>query len=125
MWRSPKKGLRKTSERVQGSRISVRCQAGVAPAAPPVASTPTRTTAVRRMVRRLTAAILGLSSDANAGIGCDVLGRLALVALVALPSVARAHPLAPAVLEIRETGDGHADVGWKTPLARPRGAEIE
>jgi len=54
-----------------------------------------------------------------------VLGRLALVALVALASVARAHPLAPAVLEIRETGDGRADVGWKTPLARPRGAELE
>jgi len=54
-----------------------------------------------------------------------VLARLALVALVALPAVAHAHPLAPAVLEIHELGDGRADVGWKMPLARPRGAELE
>ena len=54
-----------------------------------------------------------------------MLGRLAVLALVALSSVARAHPLAPAVLEIRETGGGRADVGWKTPLARPRGADLE
>jgi hydrogenase/urease accessory protein HupE len=35
------------------------------------------------------------------------------------------HPLAPCVLEIRENGDGRAEVGWKTPLARPRGAALE
>src|SRR5690242_1939585 len=70
MWRSPKKGLRKTSERVHGSRVSVRCQAGVALAAPPVARMPTRAATTTRMARMLTAAILGLSSDANAGIGC-------------------------------------------------------
>jgi hydrogenase/urease accessory protein HupE len=51
--------------------------------------------------------------------------RLALLALLAVSSAARAHPLAPAVLEIRETGDGRADVGWKTPLTRPRGAALE
>src|SRR6185369_1599774 len=122
---SPKKGLRKTSARAHGSRISVRCQAGVAPAEPPVASTRTRTAVVARISCTLTAAILGLSSDANAGIGCAVLARVALVALVALPAVAHAHPLAPAVLEIHELGDGRADVGWKMPLARPRGAELE
>jgi hydrogenase/urease accessory protein HupE len=50
---------------------------------------------------------------------------LALVALLALAPAARAHPLAPAVLEIRELGGGRAAVGWKTALVRPRGAELE
>jgi len=45
--------------------------------------------------------------------------------VLALPCTARAHPLAPCVLEIREVGGGRADVGWKTPLLRPRGAELE
>src|SRR5213593_3687049 len=36
-----------------------------------------------------------------------------------------AHPLAPCVLELRETAGGQVDVGWKTPLVRPRGAELE
>jgi len=35
-----------------------------------------------------------------------------------------AHPLAPCVLEMRETAGGQAEVGWKTPLPRPRGAEL-
>ncbi len=52
--------------------------------------------------------------------------RGALVALVlAIAAVAGAHPLAPCVLELRETGGGRADVGWKTPLVRARGADLE
>jgi hydrogenase/urease accessory protein HupE len=38
--------------------------------------------------------------------------------------LARSHPLAPALLEVRERGDGRIDVGWKTPLLRPRGTEL-
>lgn len=38
---------------------------------------------------------------------------------------ARAHPLAPAVLELRETGGGHIDVTWKMPLLRAPGASAE
>jgi hydrogenase/urease accessory protein HupE len=49
----------------------------------------------------------------------------ALAVLVLLAPGARAHPLAPCVLEVRELGDGRAEVGWKTPLTRPRGAELE
>jgi len=48
-----------------------------------------------------------------------------LVVLLALPTAVRAHPLAPCVLEIHEGTDGRADVGWKTPLTRPRGADLE
>ena len=54
-------------------------------------------------------------------------GRLSAalaVLLVAAVPAARAHPLAPCVLEIRETPGGRADVGWKSPLIRPRGAEL-
>jgi hydrogenase/urease accessory protein HupE len=51
-------------------------------------------------------------------------GALAAL-LLAIAPAARAHPLAPCVLEIRETGDGRAEVGWKTPLVRPRGADLQ
>jgi len=53
--------------------------------------------------------------------------RFALLASLVLgvaPPVL-AHPLAPCVLELRETAGGQVDVGWKTPLVRPRGAELE
>src|SRR3989454_624048 len=52
-----------------------------------------------------------------------MLGFAALV--LALPTAASAHPLAPAVLEIREAAGGRVEVGWKTPLIRPRGADLE
>ena len=45
-----------------------------------------------------------------------------LLALTA--SAASAHPLAPCVLELHESGGGQVAVGWKTPLLRPRGAEL-
>src|SRR5439155_25131090 len=50
-------------------------------------------------------------------------GTLALLVIAA--SAAQAHPLAPCVLEMREAGGGRVEVGWKTPLLRPRGAELE
>src|SRR5439155_971929 len=53
--------------------------------------------------------------------------RLGLVAALVfgLTHAVVAHPLAPCVLEIRETGNGVAEVGWKTPLVQPRGAALE
>lgn len=56
-----------------------------------------------------------------------MLARLgaALAFVVAIAPAAAAHPLAPCVLEVRELSDGRADVGWKTPLVRPRDAELE
>ena len=56
-----------------------------------------------------------------------MLRRLAAAALLALvpgPGAVRAHPLAPALLEVREQGGGRLDVGWKTPLLRPRGTAL-
>ena len=42
--------------------------------------------------------------------------RLLLLAAVALlPRFARAHPLNPALLELRERGDGLVDVTWRAP----------
>ncbi len=38
---------------------------------------------------------------------------------------AQAHPLAPAVLELRESASGRVDVIWKTPLLRAPGATAE
>src|SRR5881396_2787805 len=51
-----------------------------------------------------------------------ILGFAALV--LAIPAAVYAHPLAPAVLEIREAAGGRLEVGWKTPLVRARGAEL-
>ena len=45
--------------------------------------------------------------------------------VLAIPAAGYAHPLAPAVLEIREAAGGRVEVGWKTPLIRPRGADLE
>jgi hydrogenase/urease accessory protein HupE len=51
-------------------------------------------------------------------------GVLAALLLAHAPA-ALAHPLAPSVLEVRETGGGRAEVGWKVPLLRPRGATLD
>jgi hydrogenase/urease accessory protein HupE len=56
---------------------------------------------------------------------CSALRGALLTLLLVLPSVARAHPLAPCVLDVRETKGGRADVGWKTPLIRARGTDLE
>ena len=40
----------------------------------------------------------------------------AAFALALAPSVAIAHPLAPALLELHERGEGRVEVGWKLPL---------
>jgi hydrogenase/urease accessory protein HupE len=42
-----------------------------------------------------------------------------------LGTAASAHPLAPALLELREAADGTADVRWKTSRLRPRGVRLE
>lgn len=41
-----------------------------------------------------------------------------------LQGEARAHPLAPGLLEIKALGQGRAEVTWKTSRLRPRGVEI-
>jgi hypothetical protein len=46
--------------------------------------------------------------------------RVVLLAWVLLPRCVTAHPLAPGLLEVRETGEGRVAVAWKTPLAVPR-----
>jgi hypothetical protein len=55
-------------------------------------------------------------------------GLLSLVALVGVASagatVAGAHPLAPALLEVREVGDGRLQVSFKTSATRLRGTEL-
>ncbi len=55
---------------------------------------------------------------------CRMRARLAGVLLVLTATAASAHPLAPCVLELRESDSGQVAVGWKTPLLRPRGAEL-
>jgi hydrogenase/urease accessory protein HupE len=45
------------------------------------------------------------------------------VLVLAFPASAAAHPLAPSLLEIRETAGGRAAVLWKMPLQRPAGAD--
>jgi hydrogenase/urease accessory protein HupE len=50
---------------------------------------------------------------------------IALAALLLLlTSSAHAHPLAPALLEVRELAGSVAEVTWKTPLLQPRGAQV-
>ena len=49
----------------------------------------------------------------------------ALVLVIVFTTAVHAHPLAPCLLEVHESGDGRAEVGWKTPLVRARGAELE
>lgn len=51
--------------------------------------------------------------------------RLAAILLALAPASARAHPLAPALLELREVGAGRVDVRWKTSLWKPNGPAIE
>ncbi len=49
---------------------------------------------------------------------------LFLFLLIGPAAPAFAHPLAPALLEIRELGEGLAEVSWKTSRLRPRGADV-
>lgn len=49
---------------------------------------------------------------------------LSLLALAALCPSAGAHPLAPALLELRADADGLVDVHWKTSSLRPRGVDL-
>jgi hydrogenase/urease accessory protein HupE len=47
-----------------------------------------------------------------------------LAGLVALAPSAAAHPMAPALLELRELEDGHAQVRWKAARLLPRGTRL-
>lgn len=49
---------------------------------------------------------------------------LLLAAGTLAPSDADAHPLAPSLLELRETADGRFAVRWKTSAYRPTGARL-
>ncbi len=51
-----------------------------------------------------------------------VLAALALLLLV--PTSLVAHPLAPALLQIREQPDGKVEVSWKTSLLQVRGSRV-
>lgn len=65
-------------------------------------------------------------------VAAQVATFLAILAVLALlpagplsPRDAAAHPLSPSLLRIDERGDGTADVLWKTPSMRVRGARLE
>ncbi len=49
----------------------------------------------------------------------------ALIVCALASGSARAHPLAPSLLELREQGEGVFAVRWKTPSLRAPGVEIE
>lgn len=51
---------------------------------------------------------------------------LGIVAAIAgsVPTIASAHPLAPALLQIRELPDGKAEVSWKTSVLQVRGSRV-
>jgi hydrogenase/urease accessory protein HupE len=52
------------------------------------------------------------------------LGAALLGVVLLAPWTVRAHPLAPSLLELRETADGRFAVRWKTPAAVPTGADV-
>jgi hydrogenase/urease accessory protein HupE len=69
------------------------------------------------------------SAKGHAGVRCALAALAALAALSAVTDagVARAHPLAPAALILREVADapaGTLDVTWRTPRLRPRGERL-
>jgi hydrogenase/urease accessory protein HupE len=49
----------------------------------------------------------------------------ALLTTLACATPASAHPLAPALLQLRELPDGKTEVTWKTSVVRVRGARVE
>jgi hydrogenase/urease accessory protein HupE len=53
------------------------------------------------------------------------IARPLLLALTLVGTQAGAHPLAPALLDIQESRDGHAEVSWKTSRLRAPGATVE
>lgn len=52
------------------------------------------------------------------------LRSLLLGLLVLAPTLALGHPLAPALLQIRELPDGKAEVSWKTSVLQVRGSRV-
>ncbi|MDG2304887.1 MAG: HupE/UreJ family protein [Candidatus Binatia bacterium] len=49
---------------------------------------------------------------------------LTLILAAMVPGLASAHPLAPALLQIREQSDGKAEVSWKTSVLQVRGSKV-
>ena len=47
-----------------------------------------------------------------------------LLLILGLSTPADAHPLAPSLLDLRETDSGQVDVTWKTPLLQPTGSDL-
>jgi hydrogenase/urease accessory protein HupE len=56
--------------------------------------------------------------------GAAAFAALLLLGAALAPSPAAAHPLAPALLQIRERPDGTAEVSWKTSLLQVRGSRV-
>lgn len=52
------------------------------------------------------------------------LGLAVACVLLVAPRLVQAHPLAPSLLELRESGDGRFAVRWKTSAFRPTGAHL-
>ncbi len=52
-------------------------------------------------------------------------GAALTAALLLLGGTVHAHPLAPALLDIREAGAGAIEVTWKVPTVQPQGAPVE
>ena len=50
---------------------------------------------------------------------------LLILGLLALAGRVAAHPLAPSLLDVRETGRGKASVLWRRPLLLPVGVHLE
>jgi hydrogenase/urease accessory protein HupE len=53
-----------------------------------------------------------------------IAAAVVIAALVAKPDAASAHPLAPSLLELRQTADGRFAVRWKTSAYRASGAHV-
>ncbi len=51
-------------------------------------------------------------------------GAIACGLLLWIASAADAHPLAPALFEVRELGDGEVEVRWKRSLLSPSGVDL-
>ena len=49
---------------------------------------------------------------------------LSLILSASFCNVAYAHPLAPALYELKVESDGSAVLNWKTPTARPIGSRL-
>jgi len=54
-----------------------------------------------------------------------VTGVALLLVVTLTPGPGEGHPLAPALLQIRERADGKAEISWKTSILQVRGSRVE